>query len=142
VNCTYPNCRQPALWIPVIQIPTIRTIGIERPVLSPLVHDINLMRRNNLDPAMHIRMYEARLQEWKSTQNNLIRTADPTILIGTSLCHLHRVRYNFIDWFGVGEWDALCEAARAHGVVLETGVIITFRPLDWTPEAKYMELDR
>lgn len=27
MTCCYPNCRQPALWTPVVEVPTLRSVG-------------------------------------------------------------------------------------------------------------------
>jgi len=143
MKCNYPLCPRPAMWLPVISIPCIRTVGVEKPELSHLVHDQSAMRKFGLDPAQHIRMYEDRLKEWKQSQNTLAHTDQPTILLGREVCEAHRLTYKFLDWFGVVDWEALLEAARSHNVVLDSvSITVQFKPVGWEPGVKYMERER
>jgi hypothetical protein len=143
--CEYPNCRKPAVKVPVIALPTFRTVGLHKPVLDlELVNNPGLMRLMQLDRGMTIRQYEAMVAEYNNTVNNVIRTEKPTYLIGNGLCQEHADSYNFLDWFGERDWKALQEAARTRGILVPSPKLlkIFWRPMNWTPAAEYLEVER
>lgn len=143
MRCNYPNCYADAKFLPVLYIPTIRTKALIYPELSPLIKNAQLMAKNELDFNMTVRLYEAALAAWKSEVNDLIETADPTIYLGRELCLKHRLNFQVHDWFSRSDWEAMVEAARAKGVVLETKDLeIKWEAVGWTPGHRYTELER
>lgn len=103
MNCAYPNCRNRALRIPVIHIPTLRTSG---------------------------------------ESDVMVKTDKPTLMIGPPVCLVHQASYKIADWMGAADWEQIVDAARIHGVRLEHEVTIKFEPVGWTPDARYLEVER
>lgn len=141
-RCSYPNCRYDAMWTPVVEIPTMRTVGTIKPTLTPLVHDEALMRRAGLNRNLTIRNYENALADFKARVNQLSPTTKPTYLIGQVICHKHKANYNLSHWFEERDWDRLREAARSRGFELLPIQImpVQFKPVGWLPNQKYMEV--
>jgi hypothetical protein len=138
MNCSYPLCRQPALWKPVIAIPTVRSIGLIKPELSPLINQTAIFDRNLLDRNMTIRQYEASMDDYKQHESDMVTTSRPTILIGRPICERHKASYKLSDWISEADWSHLQEMARHYGFDLEASVIITvlFKPLGWKPQRR------
>ncbi len=143
--CSYPNCRQDATIMPVIALPTYRTVGLHVPTLDrELINNPAHMRKMQLDRDTAIRQYEAMTDEYKATVNNIVKTDQPTFLIGRGLCLGHKNRYKFTDWFQAKEWRLLQEAGRQKGVHVPEPhlLVISWFPLTWTPAQGYMEVER
>lgn len=34
MTCNYPNCHRPALWTPAIEVPTLRSVGMEKAMVQ------------------------------------------------------------------------------------------------------------
>lgn len=143
MTCNYPLCKQPALYTPVVEIPTIRTVGMHKPVLTQAARDPFLMQSIGLSTPIAIRQYEIATEDYRLHSNDMVKTDKPTYLLGREVCQLHRDTYNLFDWFGANEWDHLVEAARHRGfdLPLASNVIITFRPVGWRP-GQTMEMER
>lgn len=135
MNCYYPLCRQQALFTPVIEIPTIRTVGITKPVLPRLVMDSSVMKRAELNQQLAIEAHVAAMEDYITHRNDMAVTDQPTYLICKEVCQFHKERYNLQDWFAAADWKTMQEAAYAHGFHLQdTSVIaVTFRPIGWLP---------
>jgi hypothetical protein len=143
MKCNYPNCNQTATHVPVVAIPTIRTVGLIPPTLSELVHDSAIMQRMQLDMGMTIRLYEAQLAEYKAHATDMVVCPEPTLIIGQEICIAHARTYKFLDWFGQPEWDHMCEAACNHGVLLDIAdVKVKWAPVEWEPGEKYIAVQR
>ena len=143
MNCSYPNCRQLGTHIPIVEIPTIRSVGLIPPILSPLVQSHGHMRNMELDMAITIRMYEEQVAQYKAMVNNMVECDEPTILVGAVICREHAKVYRFLDWFGIEQWGHLQEGAREHGVLLDIkDVKVRWRPYGWEPGGNYMEIVR
>jgi len=143
MTCNYPNCRQKATHIPVVEIPTIRTVGLIPPVLSPLVRHNGHMQEMQLDITMTIRMYEAQVAEYKARLNDMVDCDEPTLLVGAEICRDHAQTYKFLDWFTLENWNHLREGAQEHGVLLDIkDVKVRWRPFGWEPGGNYMEVER
>lgn len=118
MKCNYPNCRQDALWVPVIALPTVRIpadIQHERPD--------GVIVTERQDP---------------------IKTTEPTYLLGKEVCMAHKLTYKVMDWISKSDWKALQEAAHENGFHIPTGELIqvSWQELDWTPGQTHLELER
>lgn len=144
MNCAhFPTCREPAHHIPVIHIPTIRTVGLVLPALNAASLDRTLMERMGLSVAMAIRQYEAALADYKQHSTDVAYCPEPTLLIGEALCLRHSTPYRFLDYFGQENWLELCDEARARGVLLDLKEVkIEFKPVGWEPPSTHMEIKR
>lgn len=135
MNCYYPLCRQPALFTPVVEVPTIRTVGIAKPVLPRLVLDSSVMKRAELDQRIAIDAHVAAMKDYIEHRNDVVHTDRPTYLICREVCQKHRDSYVLQDWFQASDWKVMQEAARSRGFHLEdSGIItVTFKPIGWLP---------
>lgn len=128
MRCNYPNCGMKAEWTPVVEVPTIRSVGVIKPTVpNPNVHAPDLQ--------FSFQRYEELLAEAKLREGQMIVSETPTMLIGREVCTLHKRKYNLFDWFKRSEWEVMREAARAHGCIIpESHLIqIKFMPVGWTP---------
>lgn len=143
MRCSYPNCIKDAISVPVIAIPTLRTVGMIQPVLSPHINNREIMGKMELDINMTIRIYEAEVADYKAHCNDMSSTDEPTYLIGTEVCGTHAFNYKFLDWYGVKNFNNLIESARAHNLLLDIhGVKVQFKPIGWEPGGSYLEVER
>lgn len=144
MNCTYPNCRNKPLYHPVVSIPTLRTVGVHKPVLSPLVHDLAAMHKFGLSQGKAIQQHEEQVTYYMDMVNRMVETTEPTYLIGQPICEQHKATYKLTDWIKESDWGYLRQAAAHFGLMLPEAalVIITFKPLGWTPGRKGIELTR
>jgi hypothetical protein len=147
MKCNYPSCNKKSpddkLWVPVISIPTIRTVGMIEPVLSPLVHNGQLMQKMELDLNMTIRNYQLAVADYRQHCNDMVETSDPTIYLGREVCDLHKALYRFMDWFGRKDWERMVEAARTKGVMLDTkDISLTWEDEGFEPAKRFIEVVR
>jgi len=128
----------------VIALPTIRTVGIDKPILSPLVRDYMTMRKFGLSQNHAVRQYEERMANYKEMFNKLSQTTEPTYLIGQPICGHHKQSYNLNNWIKESEWEYLREAARHYGFEIKESrfIIVQFKPLGWKPGSSKIELVR
>jgi hypothetical protein len=93
---------------------------------------------------MIVRQYESLLNEYNRVKTDMIKTDEPTYLLGKEVCQKHKDTYNFFNWFRRSEWGYLREAARAHGYELPTPelLVVQFRPVGWLPQHGSLELVR
>ena len=136
MNCNYPLCHTPALFVPVVEIPTVRTVGLHKPQLSHMAMDPFFMESIGLNAGVAISQYEEADAYYKLHSDDLVHTDKPTYLIGKEICQKHRDSYKLADWFTEAEWKHLREAAYEKGFFLPSVdiVIITFKLLGWTPK--------
>lgn len=68
----------------------------------------------------------------------------PTILLAPEVCEDHRKVYNFLYWFGKKNWFAMQAEAKSRGYVIPEPdfIDVKFKPLGWTPNMRYLEVDR
>ncbi len=143
--CSYPLCRLVATVVPVIAVPTYRTVGLHKPhIVRELINNPAYMGKMGLDRNMVISQYETMTAEYKACVNNLVQTNKPTYLIGNGLCGNHQKTYKFTDWFQPKDWRLIQEAGRVKGVYVPEPTLLTihWRPLGWTPGQAYLELER
>lgn len=145
--CSYPNCHttNPNRVMPVIKLPTMRTLGVIKPEIHrDLLDSPDVLRRANLSREYIVGRHEEQLADYRQAQSTYVDTDKPTYLIGRPLCPIHAKTYNLTDWMPESEWAALREAARSKGFhIPETRLIIVeFKPLDWEAADEYMELER
>jgi hypothetical protein len=145
VNCNYPNCIKAPTLVPVIAIPTFRTVGLHKPHLDrEAVNNPNLVQLTGFHRERVIQQYEENVAEYNATVNNAVKTDKPTYLIGVGLCADHAKTYRFIDWFQPKEWRLLQEAGRAKGFHIPEPHLLTieWKPLGWNPSQGYLEVER
>jgi len=145
MQCTYPLCRLTASVVPVICVPTYRTVGLHQPsIVRELINNPDYMTRAQLDRSKVIAAYETMTAEYKACVNNLVQTNKPTYLIGNGLCVDHQKRYKFTDWFQPKDWRLIQEAGRQKGVHVPEPLLLTihWRPLNWSPGMGYLEIER
>ncbi len=143
--CSYPNCRKAPTKVPVIALPTYRTVGLHKPHLdADLVTDRAFMAKMGLDRGRVIRQHEQMVREYQENSGNIIKTDKPTYLIGVGLCDGHAASYKFTDWFEAKEWRLLQEAGRQKGVYVPEPhlLVIHWRPVGWEPSQGYLEVER
>lgn len=72
----------------------------------------------------------------------MVKTAQPTILVGKEICQTHRDSYNLKDWLSAGDWKAMQDLAHETGFHLSNMdlVVVRFHPLGWTPNGSHLEL--
>jgi len=133
------------MWVPVIEVPTIRTVGVIEPTLNrELVQNSSLMYRNNLVPNIIISQYEDLMKDYRKASTTIAQTTETTKLVGQPICQEHRDCYNLMEWIKPTDWRHLQEAAKAHGFEIPAGVniTVTFKPLGWTPGLSHLEIER
>jgi len=143
--CEYPTCRLQASVVPVIAIPTYRTVGLHKPTLNrDLVNNPVIMGRAQLNRNIVIDQYEKMTDEYKANVNKQVETDKPTYLIGVPLCTAHQKNYKFTDWFQPKDWRLIQEAGRERGYVVPEPhlLVIHWRPLGWQPNRGYLEIER
>lgn len=145
MKCNYPNCTLLATQVPVIAIPTFRTVGLHKPHLDrDAINDAAKMKAAEFDRNLVIHQYENDVAEYNATVNNVVKTDKPTYLIGVGLCNNHVKTYKLTDWFPAKEWRLLQEAGRQKGFHVPEPwlVVIHWRPIGWRPNMGYLEIDR
>lgn len=144
MNCNWPNCRLPALWTPVIEVPTVRTVGLIKPQLSPLLRQGRTMAKFKLNPHRIVAQYEALMRSYNLDLDKMVNTDQPTYLIGREVCNDHKTTYNILDWIRAADWIVLREAAQHYGYDLPPAglVRVKFQPLGWKPHNGSLELAR
>ena len=145
MRCHWPNCLRTAEFMPVIELPTYRTVAMDEPSLNrEIVNNPAVLAKSGLPRNMVIQQYEEAVQEYKLRSGQLAKTDKPTYLMGKELCRQHKESYKFSDWLPATDWAYLQEVARSNGyeILNQDLVIITFRPLGWTPGASHLELER
>lgn len=152
IKCAYPLCNQKeGLMLIVIALPTMRTVMIDKPTLSHLVHDSRLMAQMQLDQPITIRHHEDQVKDFIERQNVMVETDEPTYLISESsdgtpnaLCLKHRDSFMLTDWIPASDLRVIQEAARSRGIFIADPLLIpvVFKPLGWRPGHKYVELSR
>lgn len=72
------------------------------------------------------------------------KTDKPTYLLAPEICEQHRNGYNFLYWFGLDQWRKMDREAKALGFIIPEPQLIqvTFRPVGWAPDIRYLEVDR
>lgn len=145
-NCIfYPRCRVPASLMPVVCVPTYRTVGVHKPHLDrDLVNDSAYMKAAGHNREMVIRQHEAMTVEYLDRCNEFVKTNKPTYLIGREMCIHHKETYKFTDWFKPSDWKLIQEAGRLKGVIVPEPSLLQIKwvPLGWTPSQEYMEMER
>ena len=141
--CTYPTCRQVAIFTPVVEIPTIRTVGVNKPVLPTIITDVKRLKEAGFNQSQLINQHVAAMDDYISCCNEIVKTDKPTYLICREVCQSHRDTYRLQDWFLPSDWRLMQEAAHSKGFHLEDSSIITvtFRPIGWLPQ-QTIELER
>lgn len=138
MKCNYPTCREPASYTPVIELPTIRSIGVIMPTVpNRKVHAPDL--------EFSFGRYEELLADAKSRSGTVTVSETPTYLLGREVCRRHKEKYNLFDWFKISEWEVVRETARAHGCIIPEArlLVIKFMPVGWRPTGGLlMERDR
>ncbi len=145
MRCNYPNCLTTAMFLPVIELPTIRTKG----VVWPTKPEESMFRRqsNGKQSIAYLnacRIYDVLLAEANKRCDELSTSSKPTFMLLREVCTDHMAKYKFSDWFRESEWEYVREAAHSRDFDIPTIdlVVIQFKPLGWTPEAQYMNLER
>jgi hypothetical protein len=118
---------------------------MDEPKLTPQAKDHIIMGRAGLSIQETIRQHEFRVKQYKSESNNYIKTDQPTYLIsGTALCQKHRTNFKLVNWMKPQDLKAVQEAARTRGLHIPNPnmIPVEFKPLDWKPHCKWMELER
>lgn len=79
-----------------------------------------------------------------STSDEFVETADPTIITAPEVCQRHKETYDLTYWLKPQDWAKMNDVARSQGRKLEDQKLIQirWRPVGWTPQAKWMELER
>lgn len=72
----------------------------------------------------------------------MVKTPQPTILVGKEICQQHRESYVLLDWMSAGDWTAMQDLAHENGLYLSDIDLITVRfyPIGWTPSLSHLEL--
>lgn len=143
--CEYPNCRLPGTLVPVIALPTLRTVALPVPVdPHPQIGDDRFMASIGLNSNIAIAQHERVVREYREQSSELIQTDEPTYLIGVPLCQQHAATYNLLNWMDPSDWKAIQEAGMAKGfhVPEPAMVVIQFKPVGWDPKRGYMEVTR
>jgi len=140
MRCNYPNCQAQALFLPVIELPTIRTKG----VTPPHKPDPALFKPGSYAYHTSVKIYEQALAEVATREKEISNNTKPTYMMMREVCQAHRDSYRFQDWFKVSEWEYVREAARSKGFAIPeiTLIAIAFKPIGWMPTMEYMELQR
>lgn len=145
MTCMYPNCRQPAIYEPVIEIPTVRTMGVIMPEMrGDIINDAMRLSRFEMNRNFLIAQYEDMVRDAEERKRSVTVTDEPTYLIGQPICTAHRHTYKFSDWFSESDWRSLQEAARSHGYFLDSQALIkiSFKSAGWEPRKEYIEVVR
>lgn len=79
-----------------------------------------------------------------STSDELVRTDKPTLLLFLEVCQHHKETYNLSYWMQPHEWEGIQKEARQRGYEIPDVTIIQvhFRPIDWEPSMRWMEVER
>jgi len=131
--------------MPVISVPTWRTVGVHKPhIEKELINNPVYMRAAGLDREVVIRRYEEMTEEYLRTCNDFVSTNKPTYLIGKEMCINHKATYKFTDWFKPSDWKLIQEAGRVKGVIVPEPSLLQIKwvPLGWSPSQEYMEMQR
>lgn len=144
MRCNYPNCRSDALYTPVVELPTIRTRGVIKPLLSNLVHDPLALRRAGFNRNQMIRQYEESIRTFAADENERVYTDRPTMLLCKEVCRVHKESYNLFNWIRRSEIHAIREAARHYGVEIQADnmIVIKFQPIGWRVSNGRLEMVR
>lgn len=140
MKCNYPNCGAVAMFLPVIELPTIRTKGVTYPPKP----NPAFFKFGSHAYTVAMRVYEIALAEVKKREDELSASKKTTYMILREVCQPHKEKYCFQDWFRESEWEYVREAARSRGFDIPpiNIVAIGFRPIGWAPESQYMDLQR
>lgn len=145
MTCTYPNCRQPGQYDPVIEIPTVRSPGVIMPELRlDIINDAQRLTKFDLNRNVLIKQYEDMVQDAEERKRSVTVTDEPTYLIGKPICKDHKDKYNLSDWFSASDWKSLQASAREHGFFIDSQAVIaiSFKPAGWEPHQQYIEVVR
>lgn len=142
LRCNYPNCRLDAMWTPVVEVPTMRTVGVVKPELPARINDQQFLTLAGFARNILIRNYEDAMADFKARVNQMVQTDKPTYLVGRAICGKHKARYNLAHWFNENDWGRLREMAKLYGFELQPIQImpVAFKPVGWTPSMEYMEV--
>jgi hypothetical protein len=73
-----------------------------------------------------------------------VKQDKPTLLLMVGVCCEHRNHYVLSDWISSEDWKEMKRIAESNGFSFPDRelITITFRPLDWNPNMKWMEIER